>query len=187
MAGRFAGIVNPVFGKFYRKTMKRAFVQPGNKAFNHLLCKQLQTGKLPKLFRFKLCGQGSSVLVCMGYSWLFSLPSSTDLGTAPTCLSTILPPLKNRIVGILRIPNSADTLGLLSTSTLPITALPSYSLESSSTKGPTIRQGPHHSAQKSSITGLSDFRTNSWKFESVISIAIVSKFRSTKIRKSDGF
>ena len=36
-----------------------------------------------------------------------------------------------------------------------------------------MRQGPHHSAQKSTITGWDDFRTNSSKFASVISTAIL--------------
>jgi hypothetical protein len=38
--------------------------------------------------------------------------------------------------------------------------------------GPTILQGPHQAAQKSTITGFSDFKTSSSKFESVISNAI---------------
>jgi hypothetical protein len=38
--------------------------------------------------------------------------------------------------------------------------------------GPTMRQGPHQAAQKSTITGLSLFNTVSSKFASVISRAI---------------
>ena len=36
VAGGFAGVVQAVFGKFDRKTVKRAFVQPNNKAFYNL-------------------------------------------------------------------------------------------------------------------------------------------------------
>src|ERR1043166_4809178 len=46
--------------------------------------------------------------------------------------------------------------------TLPMVARPWYSSASSSRMGAIILHGPHHSAQKSSSTGLSDFRT-SWE------------------------
>jgi hypothetical protein len=39
--------------------------------------------------------------------------------------------------------------------------------------GPTILQGPHHAAQKSTITGLSDFNTTSSKVASVIANAML--------------
>jgi hypothetical protein len=42
--------------------------------------------------------------------------------------------------------------------------------------GPTILQGPHQAAQKSTNTGLSDFNTTSSKFASVISNAMVFYF-----------
>jgi hypothetical protein len=38
--------------------------------------------------------------------------------------------------------------------------------------GPTMRQGPHHAAQKSTNTGLSDCNTTESKVASVISKAI---------------
>jgi hypothetical protein len=40
--------------------------------------------------------------------------------------------------------------------------------------GPTIRQGPHHAAQKSTSTGFSDFNTTSSNVASVISNAILN-------------
>src|SRR5215475_10658662 len=46
-------------------------------------------------------------------------------------------------------------------------SLPSMSLEMSSSEGPIMRQGPHHSAQKSTSTGVSDFRTSCSKEASV--------------------
>jgi hypothetical protein len=39
--------------------------------------------------------------------------------------------------------------------------------------GPTILHGPHQAAQKSTITGLSDFKTTSSKVASVIANAIL--------------
>src|SRR5579859_1524485 len=56
-----------------------------------------------------------------------------------------------------------------STSILPIFTLPWYSVASSSTMGAIARQGPHHVAQKSTRTGLSDFKTSWSKFASVTS------------------
>src|SRR5216683_1213323 len=59
---------------------------------------------------------------------------------------------------------------LRSTSILPIVTLPAYSVASSSTMGAIARQGPHQAAQKSSRTGVSDFRTSWSKFASLTSI-----------------
>src|ERR1700712_6152063 len=107
------------------------------------------------------------------YNWAVNLPASTDFGTAPICLSTISPFLKYNKAGILRIPYFIDMPGLLSTFTLATTAVSAYSFDISSTTGPTILQGPHHSAQKSTNTGLSDLSTSSSKFASVISKAMI--------------
>src|ERR1700734_2466567 len=41
--------------------------------------------------------------------------------------------------------------------------LPPNSLASSSSAGAIIRQGPHHSAQKSTTTGFFELRTSAWK------------------------
>src|SRR6185436_2769313 len=51
--------------------------------------------------------------------------------------------------------------------TLPIFTLLSYSVASSSSTGAIILQGPHHSAQKSTTTGVAEFRTSWEKFPSV--------------------
>src|SRR4028118_1560985 len=64
------------------------------------------------------------------------------------------------------------TCGFSSTLTLPILTLPSYSLDNSSITGPIARQGPHHSAQKSTTVNLSELNTSVWKFESVNAFAI---------------
>src|SRR6056297_3200134 len=73
-------------------------------------------------------------------------------------------------------PYLAANSWLASTSSFPTTAFPSYSVLISSIIGPTILQGPHHAAQKSTITGFSLFSTCSSKFASVISIAIIVCF-----------
>src|ERR1700761_4636433 len=54
--------------------------------------------------------------------------------------------------------------------------LPSYSLDSSSMTGPIARQGPHHSAQKSTTVNLSEEITLSWKLVSVNSKGIIQCF-----------
>src|SRR5271155_5975656 len=59
---------------------------------------------------------------------------------------------------------------LRSTSIFPIFNLPWKSLASSSTMGARARQGPHHVAQKSTNTGVSDLSTSWSKFESVTSM-----------------
>ena len=61
----------------------------------------------------------------------------------------------------------ADTAGFSSTFNLPITALPSSSVATASTCGAIMRHGPHHSAQKSTSTGVDDFSTACWKLSSV--------------------
>src|SRR5690606_10304559 len=75
-------------------------------------------------------------------------------------------------VGMLRTPYFDAKSWLASTSTFPTTAFPSKSVANSSIVGPNILHGPHHSAQKSTTTGLSDFNTTSSNVASVISKAI---------------
>jgi len=50
--------------------------------------------------------------------------------------------------------------------TFPIFTLPAYSPASSSSMGAIILHGPHHSAQKSTTTGVADLRTSCSKFDS---------------------
>jgi hypothetical protein len=50
---RFSLVIQPVFGKFNRKAMKRAAVQTGNKTFNNLAGNQTQVVELVKLFYIK--------------------------------------------------------------------------------------------------------------------------------------
>ena len=71
------------------------------------------------------------------------------------------------------MPYFEATPGLLSTSHFTTRALPEYSFDISSIMGATILQGPHHSAQKSTTTGLSELMTNSSKLLSFTSNAII--------------
>src|SRR5271166_3047839 len=70
-------------------------------------------------------------------------------------------------LGMPRTPYLAGVCGLSSTLIFTNLTLPSYSLASSSIEGAMALQGPHHGAQKSIRTGLSDLRTSLSKFESV--------------------
>ena len=71
------------------------------------------------------------------------------------------------------MPNVEEILGLESTSNFPTFNLSEYSSLIFSTEGAIILQGPHHSAQKSTNTGKSDFTTSSSKFESFNSITLL--------------
>lgn len=82
--------------------------------------------------------------------------------------STSWPALKNFMVGMLIIWYFADaSSGCSSTLTLPTLTLPLYSSPICSMRGERILQGPHHSAQKSTITGMSDFNTSASKLSLV--------------------
>src|SRR5918998_4366082 len=59
--------------------------------------------------------------------------------------------------------------GFASTSSLRTSTLPPYLAASLSTSGATMRHGPHHSAQKSTITGLSFWSTSLSNVASVTS------------------
>src|SRR5437016_1591796 len=65
-----------------------------------------------------------------------------------------------------RTPNRPAVIGLASTSSFAIRTL-SFSVAISSRTGPTMRQGPHQVAQKSTSTGVSDLSTSCsklWSF-----------------------
>src|SRR5580692_6405466 len=70
-------------------------------------------------------------------------------------------------LGMPRTPYLAGVCGLSSTLIFTNLTLPSYSFASSSIEGAMALQGPHHGAQKSIRTGLSDLRTSLSKLESV--------------------
>src|SRR6476660_8124622 len=71
------------------------------------------------------------------------------------------------------MPYSAAMAGLSSTFTLTTSTFSPYSTEISSRIGPSLRQGPHHSAQKSTMTGLAEASTSVLKLASVTSFALL--------------
>src|SRR5438445_2757297 len=74
-------------------------------------------------------------------------------GAAPTWREAISPPLKIIRVGIDITPYFEAVFGLSSTLSLTILTLSPMAPEISSSAGAIMRQGPHHSAQKSTTTG----------------------------------
>ena len=82
------------------------------------------------------------------------------MGAAPALLDTTSPFLKINNAGIPLTPIDAAALGFVSTSTFAIFTLPSYSVDNSSKAGPICLHGPHHSAQKSTTTGIVELRTS---------------------------
>src|SRR4029077_18084503 len=79
--------------------------------------------------------------------------SSFCFGAAPTWREASWPSLNSMSVGIDMMPYLAAVPGFSSTLSLTILTLPSSDLEISSSAGAIMRQGPHHSAQKSTTTG----------------------------------
>ena len=65
-----------------------------------------------------------------------------------------VPSRKAFTAGIPWIPKPAASCGLASASTLASTTLPARAASAPSSAGPSWRQGPHHSAQKSTTTGI---------------------------------
>src|SRR6266702_3864770 len=86
--------------------------------------------------------------------------SSAALGLAPMICFTTSPPWKTLIVGIETMPYEAATRGFSSTLSFTTVMSSLCSLAISSRIGETARQGPHHSAQKSTMTVLSLLRTS---------------------------
>src|SRR5262249_41943502 len=92
--------------------------------------------------------------------------SSFCFGAAPTCRDAIWPFLKIINVGIDMMPYLAAVCGFSSTLSLRILTLSPREPAISSSAGAIIRHGPHHSAQKSTTTGLVDFNTSDSKVAS---------------------
>lgn len=75
-------------------------------------------------------------------------------GAAPTWRAVSDPlPMATRM-GIPWTPNFALVAGAWSTFTRTSLHLPANSAANYSRRGPTVRQGPHHGAQKSTMTGV---------------------------------
>src|SRR3954449_6038466 len=104
---------------------------------------------LPEIF---LCepDQTAEVIHCCSFAF----------GAAPTWREAISPPLKIIRVGIDITPYFDAVFGLSSTLSLTIFTLSPIAPEISSSAGAIIRQGPHHSAQKSTTTGPAALSTS---------------------------
>src|SRR5476651_720992 len=85
-----------------------------------------------------------------------------DLGSAPTLVAATWPWEKIIMVGMPRTPYLVGTWGFSSMFNLAIVTLSPSSADNSSSAGAIIRQGPHHSAQKSTSTGFLASRTSAW-------------------------
>src|SRR6186713_3587977 len=92
----------------------------------------------------------------------------SGLRTEPTFCASGLPPLKRISVGMFRMPYFGGVCGFDSMSIFAMRSLSLYSVAISSRMGAIILQGPHHSAQKSRRTGLSDLRTSWLNVASVV-------------------
>src|SRR6476646_7963261 len=86
--------------------------------------------------------------------------SSFCLGAAPTWREESSPFLNIMRVGIDMMPYFCAVFGLSSTLSFTILTLAPSVPAISSSAGPIMRQGPHHSAQKSTTTGSADFKTS---------------------------
>ncbi len=91
----------------------------------------------------------------------------TGFGLAPIIALTTSPLWKTLILGIELTPYCIANCGSSSVLILTILILFEYSLEISSNTGATARHGPHHSAQKSTITGTLLSNTTLLKFAEV--------------------
>src|SRR5262245_27324518 len=65
-------------------------------------------------------------------------------------------------------------------------SLPLYSLASSSSEGAIMRQGLHHSAQKSTTTGVLESRTSAWKLWSVTLIGAMNSSWKVVVERNVG-
>src|SRR5690554_742960 len=93
---------------------------------------------------------------------------------APACMDASFSSLITARVGMLVILKAAASSACSSTFILTTLASPLTSSLSWSIIGPTILQGPHQGAQKSSSTGRSDFITSLSKLSIVTFIAAIS-------------
>src|SRR5215213_2478687 len=112
---------------------------------------------------------------------------SRVFGNAPTWVAAGLPSLNRIKVGIPRTAYWFGDIGLLSMSTLATVSFPANSPASSSSAGPIILHGPHHSAQKSTRTGpvLLASTTSVAKLRSVTGLvfALMIRLASVQLRE----
>src|SRR5262249_35195338 len=102
--------------------------------------------------------------------------SSFCFGAAPIWREASWPPLKIISVGIDWMPYLAAVCGFSSTLSLTIFTLPLSVPAISSRAGAIIRQGPHHSAQKSTTTGPVAFNTSDSKVVSETLLTAMGRY-----------
>src|SRR6266481_4877798 len=104
---------------------------------------RLFAGRCREYFARERTDQTAAVIHCCSFCF----------GAAPTWREAISPPLKIISVGIDITPYFEAVFGLSSTLSFTILTLSPIAPEISSSAGAIMRQGPHHSAQKSTTTG----------------------------------
>src|SRR3954469_8810935 len=102
--------------------------------------------------------------------------ASFCLGAAPTWREAISPFLNSISVGIDMMPYLAAVFGFSSTLSLTILTLSPSCPAISSSAGAIMRQGPHHSAQKSTTTGAVALRTSDSKLASDVLPTAMGKY-----------
>ena len=101
----------------------------------------------------------------LNLTWIYARKLSSSFsragfGFAPTIVFTTSPLTKTYIEGIEVIPYLIAIVDSSSVLSFTILSFEPCSSEISSRIGPTARQGPHHSAQKSTKTGVLLFKTS---------------------------
>src|SRR6516164_4863635 len=112
--------------------------------------------------------------------------SSFCFGAAPIWREAIWPFLKIINVGIDWMPYLAAVCGFSSTLSLTIFTLPLSVPAISSSAGAIMRQGPHHSAQKSTTTGPVAFNTSDSKVVSETLLTAMGRFLVGRQRRRVG-
>src|SRR5918994_5228077 len=92
---------------------------------------------------------------------------------APTLVAAISPFLNSIKVGMPRTPYLVGVSGLSSMLTFATTTIALLSAASSSRNGAIVLHGPHHSAQKSTTTGRSDFSTSASNEASLVVMTVI--------------
>jgi hypothetical protein len=105
-----------------------------------------------------------------------SRPSMVALGTAPRISSINSGPRKIISMGIAVTWKRDARPGFSSTFSLPILIRPARSAAICSSTGPTVRQGPHHGAQKSTNTGMGQASTSC---SQLLSVTVTGLFGNT--------
>src|SRR5690606_2243814 len=120
-------------------------------------------------FRY-LLGPGQALNFDSTDDWIFDSMNdwSCAFETAPTCCAATAPSRNSSSVGMPRMLYFGGVCGFSSIFNFTTRSRSLYSSAMASSIGAIILQGPHHSAQKSSSTGLSAFNTSCSNVESLV-------------------